>query len=103
MSQVNLCSIGLVGLEKAVKTMYERLAVFLVDNLDFGNLSTILEVGCGSGQLTVPFVRKVTLIKPSFIVIALDLSAGPYGGHMDVLKSRLREERLEGLVTLLSG
>jgi ubiquinone/menaquinone biosynthesis C-methylase UbiE len=99
MSQVNLCSVGLVGLEKAVKTMYERLAVFLVDNLDFGNLSTILEVGCGSGQLTVPFVRKVTLIKPSFRVIALDLSTGPYGGHMDVLKSRLREERLERLVT----
>ena len=34
MSQVRLYSTGLVGLEKAVKMMYERLAVFLVENLD---------------------------------------------------------------------
>jgi len=79
--------------------MYERLAVFLVENLNFEKVSTILEAGCGSGQLTVPFVRKLMRIKPSFRVIALDLSAGPYKGHLDILKSRLREERLEGLIT----
>jgi ubiquinone/menaquinone biosynthesis C-methylase UbiE len=78
--------------------MYERLAVFLVENLNFEKVSTILEAGCGSGQLTVPFVRKVLRIKPSFKVIALDLSAGPYRGHLDILKSRLREEKLEGVI-----
>jgi ubiquinone/menaquinone biosynthesis C-methylase UbiE len=88
----------LVGLEKAVEMMYKRLAVFLVENLDFEKVSTILEVGCGSGQLTVPFVRKIMQIKPSFRVIALDLSVGPYKGHLDILKKRLREEKLEGLV-----
>jgi len=39
--------------------MYERLAAFLVENLDFDNVSTILEAGCGSGLLTLPFARKI--------------------------------------------
>ena len=90
---------GLVGLEKAVKLMYERLAAFLVENLDFEGVSTILEVGCGSGQLTFPFVRKVREISSGFRVFALDLSAGPYKGHLDVLKRRVREERLDGVIT----
>jgi ubiquinone/menaquinone biosynthesis C-methylase UbiE len=79
--------------------MYERLAVFLVENLNFEKVSTILEAGCGSGQLTLPFVRKVMRIKPSFRVIALDLSAGPYRGHLDILKNSLREKKLEGIIT----
>jgi len=79
--------------------MYERLAAFLVENLDFETVSTILEAGCGSGQLTVPFVKKARRIKPSFKVIALDLSAGPYKGRLDILKTILRKENLEDLVT----
>jgi ubiquinone/menaquinone biosynthesis C-methylase UbiE len=85
-------------LEKSVKIFYERLALFLVKNLDFEKVSTILEAGCGSGQLTVPFVRELTQIKSSFKVVAVDLSAGPYEGHLDILKFRLREERLEELI-----
>jgi len=86
-------------LEKAVQSMYERLAVVLVESLDFEKISSILEVGCGSGQLTIPFVRKVMEIKPSFKVFALDLSAGPYSGHLDVLKSRVQKEGLERVIT----
>jgi ubiquinone/menaquinone biosynthesis C-methylase UbiE len=87
-----------VELEKAVEAMYERLAVFLVENLDFEKVSTILEAGCGTGQLTIPLVRKLMRIKPSFRVMALDLSAGPYKGHLDILKAGLKEEKLEGLI-----
>jgi ubiquinone/menaquinone biosynthesis C-methylase UbiE len=90
-------------LEKDVKMMYERLAGFLVKNLNFENVSTILEAGCGSGQLTVPFVRRVMRIKPSFRVVALDLSAGPYKGHLDILRRRLREEKLEKLITPMNA
>jgi len=90
-------------LEKAVRLMYERLAAFLVENLDFGRVSTILEAGCGSGQLTVPFVRRLTEIKRGFRVIALDLSAGPYRGHLDALKARVRREELEELITPVNG
>jgi ubiquinone/menaquinone biosynthesis C-methylase UbiE len=103
MSQVSLYPFGLVELEKAVKVMYERLAAFLVENLDFGKVSTILEAGCGSGQLTVPFVRKAMRVKPRFRVLALDLSAGPYRGHLDLLKARLREEKLKEVITPLNA
>jgi len=89
----------LIRLEKAVELMYERLAVFLVENLDFERVSTILEAGCGSGQLTIPFVRKLRKVKQGFRVIALDLSAGPYKGHLDVLKTRVRKEGLERFIT----
>jgi ubiquinone/menaquinone biosynthesis C-methylase UbiE len=88
----------LVELEKAVKMMYEQLAVFLVENLNFEKVSTILEAGCGSGQLTIPFVRKLMQIKSNFRIVALDLSVGTYKGHLDILKTRLREEKLEGLI-----
>lgn len=75
----------------------------MVDNLDFEKVSTILEAGCGIGQLTVPFVKKLMRVKPRFRVLALDLSAGPYRGHLDLLKTRVREERLEKLITPLNG
>jgi ubiquinone/menaquinone biosynthesis C-methylase UbiE len=83
--------------------MYDRLAVFIVENLDFKKVSTILEAGCGSGQLTVPLVRNVMRIKPSFRVIALDLSAGPYKGHLDMLRTRLQKEKLEKRVTTVNA
>jgi ubiquinone/menaquinone biosynthesis C-methylase UbiE len=79
--------------------MYERLATFLVENLDFQDVSTILEVGCGKGQLTIPFVRKLMGIKSGFRILALDLSAGPYIGRLNILKNRLRDERLGEWVT----
>jgi ubiquinone/menaquinone biosynthesis C-methylase UbiE len=93
----------LVELKKTVKAMYDRLAVFIVENLDFKKVSTILEAGCGSGQLTGPLVRNVMRIKPSFRVIALDLSAGPYKGHLDMLRTRLQKEKLEKRVTTVNA
>jgi len=93
----------IVELEKTIEAMYDRLAVFIVENLDFKKVSTILEAGCGSGQLTVPFVRNVMRIKPNFRVIALDLCAGPYRGYLDMLKTRFQEERLEELVTTVNA
>jgi ubiquinone/menaquinone biosynthesis C-methylase UbiE len=91
--------IGLIELEKAVKTMYERLATFLVENLNLEKVSVILEAGCGSGQLTVPFAKKLMSIKQRFRVVAVDLYRGPYRGHLDVLRTRLREDGLEELIT----
>jgi ubiquinone/menaquinone biosynthesis C-methylase UbiE len=78
--------------------MYERLAAFLVEHLDFSMVSTILEAGCGSGQLTVPLAAKVRQINPDIRVVALDLCAGPYRGHLDLLRARVREERLESVI-----
>jgi len=92
-----------VKLEKSVKSMYERLAVVLVENLDFAKVSCVLEVGCGSGQLTIPLVRKLMEIKPDFRFVALDLSAGPYTGDLSVLKRRVQKEGLDKLITLVNA
>ena len=78
--------------------MYERLAAFMVEHLDFDRVSAILEVGCGSGQLTVPFVKRMRHAKPDVRVIALDLSTGPYRGQLGLLQTRLREEGLGSLI-----
>jgi len=85
------------------KLMYSRLADFIIENLDFERISVILEAGCGSGQLTIPFVRKVNEIKENFKVIAFDISSGPYEGDLDVLKERIEKEKLDKFVVTLKG
>ena len=83
--------------------MYDRLADFLVENLDLIRASVILEAGCGSGQLTLPFAEKVVKIKQKCKIIAFDISSGPYMGRLDLLKEKVRERRLERVVTAIEG
>jgi len=83
--------------------MYKRLAAFLLENLAFDDVSVALEAGCGRGQLTIPFVRRVSEIKKDFKVIAFDISAGPYESDLDVLRERVRKEELEGFVFSVKG
>jgi len=90
-------------LENALRLMYERLANFLVENLNFDKVSVILEAGCGSGQLTIPFVKKVNEIKENFKVIGFDVSAGPYKGDLDILRERVQKEKLEKFVVTVKG
>jgi len=78
--------------------MYERLASFLVNNLDFRRASVVLEAGCGEGQLTIPLVKKARKIKKALKIIAVDISSGPYEVSLDVLKRNLQEEKLRGFV-----
>jgi len=85
------------------KSMYSRLADFIIENLDFERISVILEAGCGSGQLTIPFVRKVNEIKENFKVITFDISSGPYEGDLDVLKERIEKEKLDKFVVTVKG
>jgi ubiquinone/menaquinone biosynthesis C-methylase UbiE len=86
-----------------LEMMYERLAAFLLENLVFDDVSVIVEAGCGGGQLTIPFVKGVGKIKENFKVIAFDISAGPYEGDLEILKDRIRKERLEALVFSVKG
>ncbi|NWG11897.1 class I SAM-dependent methyltransferase [Candidatus Bathyarchaeota archaeon] len=87
----------------AFELMYERLADSIVKHLDFERISVILEAGCGRGQLTMPFVRKVHKIKENFKVIALDFSSGPYEGDLDILKEKMRREKLDKVVVAVKG
>lgn len=91
-------------MEKAFSLMYERLASFFVENLNFERASVVLEAGCGKGQLTVPLVKKVSRIREDLRWVALDISSGPYEGHLEVLKKNLRrQKRLQKFVVTVDG
>jgi cyclopropane fatty-acyl-phospholipid synthase-like methyltransferase len=88
---------------EAVDSTYKRLADFIIKNLDFERIATMLEVGCGRGQLTIPFVKKVNEIKENFKIIAFDISAVPYEGNLEILRERIEKENLGKLITTVKG
>jgi len=90
-------------LNPAIESMYNRLANFLVRNIDFSGVSVILEAGCGSGNLTVPFAKSVMKILKELRIIALDVAAGPYNGALDILRERVRKENLEKFIEIVEG
>lgn len=75
----------------------------MVKNIDFREVSVILEAGCGSGQLTIPFAKKVMAILEEFKIIAFDVSIGPYRGALKVLREQIKREGLEKFVIPLKG
>jgi ubiquinone/menaquinone biosynthesis C-methylase UbiE len=83
--------------------MYKRLADFLVRNINFYEVSVILEAGCGSGQLTISFAKNVMEILKEFKIIALDVSAGPYKRNLETMKRRITNEGLEKFVIPFKG
>lgn len=83
--------------------MYERLADFLVEMLDLKDVSVILEAGCGSGQLTIPFVKEIVEVKEIFMLVALDLSAGPYKGDLAILREKTQKNRFRSLASIVRG
>lgn len=83
--------------------MYERLAHFLVEDLDLEEVSVILDAGCGSGKLTIPFVKKIMQMKRTFKLIAVDLSVGPYKGDLSILWENTQRYQLGSLVSTFRG
>ena len=75
----------------------------MIRNLDLDKALVILEAGCGRGQLTVPFAKKLKQTKKDMRFVAFDISAGPYQDALDTLKERIREERLESLIVPVKG
>jgi len=89
-------------MNRPLKQMYERLARFLADRLNIEAGSVILEAGCGSGQLTIPFAKKILETTKEFRILALDSHSGPYRGDLEVLRTAIVEEGLDELVTPLT-
>jgi ubiquinone/menaquinone biosynthesis C-methylase UbiE len=83
--------------------MYERLAEFIIEDLDLTKVSVILEAGCGSGQLTLPFLNKIKKIKENLKYIAFDISAGPYEGELEILREKVQKEKLEKFIVPIKG
>lgn len=86
----------------SIKNFYNRLADFLIENLDL-DISVILEVGCGQGQLTIPFIQKISKYLDNFKLIAFDLSSTPYFNSLETLKKKVKQEGLEDLIIIIPG
>lgn len=87
--------------EVAKRKWYDRLASFMISLVDFSGIRAILEVGCGQGDLTIPFIKKLGANYEK--VIAFDSSVGPYAGDLEVLTERIKAEGLEANIEVKQG
>jgi ubiquinone/menaquinone biosynthesis C-methylase UbiE len=79
---------------------YGRLADHFLQEIGSDRIRTILEAGCGRGELTIPLLRKLPI---STRMIAVDSSKGPYAGWLNQLTTRLRRRGLEQRVRIVDS
>jgi SAM-dependent methyltransferase len=79
---------------------YDRLADHFVREIGSVRVKTILEAGCGRGQLTIPLLKK---LPASTRMIAVDSSKGPYSGWLDELVATLHNRGLEHRVHVVDS
>src|SRR2546429_2138844 len=70
---------------------YDRLAEHFVREIGSGRIRTILEAGCGRGQLTKPLLGK---LPTSARMIPVDSSKGPYSCWLNELAPTLHGRKL---------
>lgn len=87
-------------LDATNKRMYERLADFIIKQLDVDRVDIAFEAGCGSGQLTIPFAKKISSMCE---LIAYDSWSGPYKRDLGVLKHSLASEGLTDKIKIIKG
>ncbi|MFX1286293.1 MAG: class I SAM-dependent methyltransferase [Promethearchaeota archaeon] len=97
-------------LKPTVELMYNRLAEFILNEIELTENMTILEGGCGRGQLTIPLINLIEKKIHNYQYFAVDLSSGPYEHALDSLREKIaikewdtRIEVLEGDVTAING
>ncbi len=61
--------------------------------------ATVVEVGCGRGQLTIPLANAAV----RYQVVGVDSYAGPYAGDLRSLKEALRRHDLNGRVAVTTS
>src|SRR3989442_5293047 len=77
---------------------YDQLAEHFLNQIGPRRFRTILEAGCGKGQLTIPLLRRL----PRHVeMTAVDSSRGPYSGWVDELGKTLRKTEFEKRVRLI--
>jgi ubiquinone/menaquinone biosynthesis C-methylase UbiE len=87
-------------LARARYRYYDRLAEHFVREIGSNRIQTILEAGCGRGELTIPLLRKLPI---STRMIAVDSSKSPYAGWLSELAAKLRRRGLERRVRLVDS
>ena len=78
---------------------YDKLAEHFLREIGSTKIRTILEAGCGRGQLTIPLLKK---LPASTKMIAVDSSKGPYAGWLNDLIASLDSRGLEHRVRTLN-
>ncbi len=76
----------------AYREYYSRLARHFKAEIGREDFNSILEVGCGNGQLTVPLLK---ILPRKVLMFAADSFKKPYSGWLHELEERLRKARLE--------
>ena len=79
---------------------YDRLADHFVREIGSHRIWTIVEAGCGRGQLTIPLLGK---LPTSTGMIVVDSSKGPYTGWLNELAAILHRRRLEHRVRVVDS
>ena len=79
---------------------YVRLAEHFVREIGSNRIQTILEAGCGRGELTIPLLRKLPV---STRMIVVDSSKGPYAGWLNELAATLHRRGLERRVRVVAS
>jgi len=90
-------------LKSAIESMYNRLAAFLLDGIELTENITILEGGCGRGQLTFPLINLIEKKIQKYQYFALDLSSGPYENALDSLREKIAAEKWDTKIEVLEG
>lgn len=80
---------------RAWSKYYDLLARHFLAQARVKPSTVILEAGCGSGQLTIPLLKR---LPKSVKFFAVDSSIGPYLGWLDKLSSRLESSNLDSRV-----
>jgi ubiquinone/menaquinone biosynthesis C-methylase UbiE len=89
-----------IDLAPARGRYYDRLAGHFVREIGPNRVRTVLEAGCGRGELTIPLIRKLPI---STRIIAVDSSKGPYTGWLNELATRLRRRGLERRISVVES
>jgi SAM-dependent methyltransferase len=79
---------------------YGRLAGHFVREIGTFRVQTVLEAGCGRGELTIPLLRKLPI---STRLIAVDSSKGPYAGWLNEFVTRLQRSGFDRRVSVIKS
>ncbi|MFW9875415.1 MAG: methyltransferase domain-containing protein [Candidatus Thorarchaeota archaeon] len=63
----------------------------------------MLEAGCGEGQLTIPFTKKIMEYHDNFKIIAYDPSADPYSESLKFLEKNIENEGFQDIIVIMQG
>ncbi len=87
-------------LASARRKYYERLAEHFVREIGSARVRTVLEAGCGRGQLTIPLLGR---LPSSTRIIAVDSSKGPYTGWLNELATVVHRRELGPRVRVVNS